>query len=62
MQKIYNIIVFQKNEKPHEKATPDDTFQAVKYDQDLIDYLIILNRLCFSNKDRAAPHPFIVIG
>ena len=50
MHKIYNIIVGQKNEQLQEKAESDTTFQAVKNDQYPIGYLMILNRLCFSNK------------
>ena len=52
---IYNIIVGQTHEQLQQKATPDDTFQAVKYDRYPIVYLIILNRLCFSNKSQQQP-------
>ena len=52
---IYNIISVQGYEQLQDKATPDDTFQAVKSDQDPIGYLIILNRLCFSNKSEQQP-------
>ena len=49
MHKIYNLIVGKTNKQLQEKAASDATFQAVKTDQDPIGYLMILNRLCFSN-------------
>ena len=55
MHQIYNLIVSQTNEQLQEKATPDATFQAVKSDQDPIGYLIILNRICFSDKSEQQP-------
>ena len=54
-QKIYNVIVGQKNEQLQEKAALDATFQAVKTEKDLIGYLMILKRICFSNKSEQHP-------
>ena len=50
MQKIYNLIVVQKNEQLQDKAAPDTTFQAVKTIQDPIEYLLILKKTYFSNQ------------
>ena len=55
MHNIYNLVVGQKYEQIQEKAAPDATFQAAKTDLDLIDYLMILKRLCFSNKSEQHP-------
>ena len=50
MHKIYNFIIGQRNEQLQEKAVLDATFQAIKADRESIGYLMILNRLCFSNQ------------
>ena len=55
MHKIYNLIVVQKNEQLQAKAASDATFRAVKIDRDPIGYLMILKRLCFSNKYKKHP-------
>ena len=55
MHKIYNLIVGQTNEQLKEKAVSDATFQAVKTDLYLIGYLMILKRICFSNKSEQHP-------
>ena len=55
MHKIYNLIVGQTDEQLKEKATSDATFQAIKADQYLIGYLMILKRLCFSNQSEQHP-------
>ena len=55
MQKIYNLIVGQKNEQLQEKAALDATFQTVKTDQDPIGYLLILKKICFSNQSEQHP-------
>ena len=55
MHKIYNLIVVQTNEQLQEKAAIDATFQAVKYDRYQIGYLMILSRLCLSNKSKQHP-------
>ena len=55
MHKIYNIIIGQTNEQLQEKAESDATFQAVKTYQDPIGYLMILKRICFSNKYEQHP-------
>ena len=55
MHKIYNIIVGQTDEQLQEKAASDATFQAIKADQYLIGYLMILKRLCFSNQSEQHP-------
>ena len=48
MHKIYNLNVGQPNKQLQEKAASDATFQAVNTDQDLIGYLMILKKICFS--------------
>ena len=45
MHKIYNLIVGQTNEQLQEKASSDANFRAVKTDQDLIGYLMILMKI-----------------
>ena len=60
MHKIYNLIVGQTNEQVEEKAASDATFWAVKTDRDLIGYLVILKRMCFSNQSEQHPNPIIV--
>ena len=55
MHNIYNLIVCQTNEQLQEKAASYATFQAVKTDQDPIGYLMILNRICFSNQYEQCP-------
>ena len=50
IQKIYNLIVCNINEQLQEKAASDATFQAVKTVREPIRYLIILTKICFSNK------------
>ena len=55
MHKIYNLIVGQTNEKLQEKAESDATFQVVNTGQDIIGCLIILKKLCFSNKSKQHP-------
>ena len=45
MHKIYNLLVGQTNEQLQEKAASEDTFQAVKTDQDPIGYLMILKKI-----------------
>ena len=55
MHKIYNLIVGQTNKQLQEKAASDATFQAVNTDRDPIGYLMILKRVCFSNKSEQRP-------
>ena len=55
MHKIYNLIVGQTNEQLQEKAASDATSQVVKTDRDPIGYLMILKRICFSNKSEQHP-------
>ena len=55
MHKIYKIIVGNKNEQIQDKAALDATLQAVKTGQDPIDYLMILKKLCYSNKSDQRP-------
>ena len=55
MHKIYNLIVGQTNEQLQEKASSDATLQAVNTDKYRIGYLMILNRLCFSNQSEQHP-------
>ena len=55
MHKIYNLIVGQTNEQLQEKAASNTTFQAVKTDRYPIVYLMIMKRLCFSNKSKQHP-------
>ena len=55
MHNLYNLIVVQTNEQLQKKLTPDATVHAVKPERDPIGYLIILKRLCFSNKFEQQP-------
>ena len=55
MHNIYNITVVQNKEQLQEKAALDATLQAVKTDQDPIDYLMILKRIWFSNQSKQHP-------
>ena len=55
MHKIYNLIVCQTNEQLQEKAASGATFHAVKFDRDLIGYLMILKRICLSNQSKHRP-------
>ena len=50
MNKIYNIILGQTNDKLQKKVASDSTFQAVKTGLYPIGYLTILNNICFSNQ------------
>ena len=55
MHKIYNLIVGQTNKQLQEKAASDAPFQAVKTDQYLIGYLMILKSIWFSNQSEQHP-------
>ena len=55
MHKIYNIIVGQTDEQLQDKAVSEATFQAVKTDQYPIGYLMILQRIYFSNHPEHHP-------
>ena len=55
MHKIYNLVLGQTHEQLQEKVTPDSTFQTVNSEKYPIGYLIILNRLYFSNKSEQKP-------
>ena len=55
MHNIYNLIVGQTNEHLQYKAASEATFQAVKTDQYLIGYLMILKRICLSNQSEQHP-------
>ena len=50
MQKIYNIIVGHKKNHLQEKVSSDATLQAANTGQDPIGYMMVLNKLCFSNQ------------
>ena len=50
MHNLYNLILVQTNKQLQEKAESDATFQAVKVGWDPILYMMILKKLCFSNK------------
>ena len=55
MQKIYNLIMGQRNEQLQEKKVSDATFHAVKTYRDPTGYMMILKRICFSNKSEQHP-------
>ena len=55
MHKIYNLIMGQTNKQLQEKAQLDAIFQAIKTHRDLIGYLLILKRICFSNQSEQHP-------
>ena len=47
INKIYNFIVIQTNNKLQKKAASDATFQEIKTDQDPIVHLMILKKIFF---------------
>ena len=55
MHKIYNLIAVQTNEQLQDKAASDAPFQAVKTDRYPIGYLMILKKICFSNRPEQHP-------
>ena len=55
MHEIYNLIVDQINKQLQENAVLDATFQVLKTDQEPIGYLMILNRIYFTNHSNHHP-------
>ena len=55
MHNLYNLIVVQTHEQLQKKLTPDATVHVVNSERDPIGYLIILKRLCLSNKSKQQP-------
>ena len=55
MHKIYNLIVFQKNNNYNRAWRRTPLNRRVKTDRYLIGYLMILKGICFSNKSEQHP-------
>ena len=61
MHNIYNLILDQTNDQLQEKAALYVTFQSIKTSQDPNRYLMILNRLFFSNQSEQHPIWYLCI-